>query len=371
MSKSSIIAFYLPQYRPVEENDRWFRKGFTEWTSVAKTKPLFKGHIQPRVPTDLGFYDLRIPEVREEQVALAKDAGISAFCYYHYWFGNKQTILEKTLQEVVASGSPDFPFCLCWANENWTRRWDGNDSEILISQDYDDEKGWIDHYKYLKLFFADERYLRDEQDRPIFVIYKPQQIPCLKDRLSCFNEMALKDGFNGICFVCQYPQTDISVMSCFDYLIDFEPIESVKQFEINGFKTLRYPPLFLEFLKAKFNKDVLKKTYSVFDYKTIAKSSYKRKYNHKVWRGTFPGWDNTARRKANADIYHNSDPLLFQKYLEKQIQNTLEAYNNSGDSYIFINAWNEWGEGAYLEPDEKYEFAYLEAVKKAREKFNV
>jgi len=366
-----FIAFYLPQFHEIKENNEWWGTGFTEWVNVKQGTPLFDGHYQPHVPYNNNYYDLIKDEnVFGKQIELAKKYGIDGFCFYHYWFKDGKKLLEKPVERFLDDKTLDISFCLSWANENWTRRWDGKEYEVLISQDYDNEKGWFEHYEYLKKFFSDDRYLKDKFGRPIFIIYKPQEIPSIKMMLDSFNEWAMNDGFGGLCFVCQFPQKDVRIKKLFDYMIDFEPVETVMQWDLDLIKTILTPSLFLSFLKSKLYSDIGKRTYRVFDYRTFIKSSYRRKYKEKVWRGVFPGWDNTARRKLKADIYHNSTPKLFQKYLEKQISNTLKTFSDD-DSYIFVNAWNEWGEGAHLEPDEKYGFSYLESVKSARSKYRI
>ena len=207
MSQIRSIAFYLPQFHPIPENDEWWGKGFTEWTNVVKAKPLFKGHYQPKLPTELGLYDLRVPEVREQQANLAKEYGIEGFCYWHYWFGNGRRILERPFNEVLESGKPDFPFCLAWANETWTGIWHGLNNEILMEQTYPGQDDYIAHFNCLLKAFKDKRYMRVD-DKPIFVVYRPNAIPDIKLFVDTFQEQAVQNGLKGVYLIATNVHTD-------------------------------------------------------------------------------------------------------------------------------------------------------------------
>ncbi len=366
MSKSKIIALYLPQYRPVEENDRWFGKGFTEWTSVAKTKPLFKGHIQPRVPTDLGFYDLRIPEVREEQVALAKEAGISAFCYYHYWFGNKQTILEKTLQEVVASGSPDFPFCLCWANESWYKKCWHSDTgylsqELLFDQQYPGQQDYDEHFYFLLNTFKDKRYYKID-GRLVFVVYnlndfKKGNVEEFKAR---WQQLAKENGLPEFYFI-SFATTELEVEQ-----------DDHKSFDATILSLLRNPVVgndtsfirrrlvsFRGLFSKWFNRPMLR-----FDYgKVYHKFSSPLFTNPRVYPVMIPNWDNSPRRGAGGTIFYNSTPENFKKHAIEILE--LIKNKKPEDQIVFLKSWNEWGEGNYMEPDLEYGHGYIDALREA------
>jgi lipopolysaccharide biosynthesis protein len=225
--KARLIAFYLPQYHPIPENDAWWGKGFTEWTNVTKAKPLFPGHLQPHLPADLGFYDLRLPEVRQAQADLAREYGINGFCYYHYWFNGKQ-LLERPFDEVLTSGVPDFPFCLCWANENWTRRWDGEEQEVLAAQKYSLEDD-LEHIRALMPAFKDRRYLKIH-GKPIFLVYQIQMLPSAEATANIWRDEAVKAGLPGLylCFVTsisRMAQVDPSTVG-FDAVIEFPPAAS-------------------------------------------------------------------------------------------------------------------------------------------------
>jgi len=366
MSKSKVIAFYLPQYRPVDENDRWFGKGFTEWTSVAKSKPLFKGHIQPKVPADLGFYDLRIPEVREQQVELAKEAGIEAFCYYHYWFGNKQTILEKTLQEVVASGSPDFPFCLCWANESWYKKaWHSDtgylSQELLLDQQYYGQQDYDEHFYFLLDTFKDRRYYKID-GRLVFIIYnlddfKKGDVNAFKAR---WQELAKANGLPGFYFV-SFAITEEDALS-----------ERHKAFDATILSLLRAPVVGKKdsFIKSKQTAVVflLSKWFNhslrPLDYRKVYHQFASKCFSDKrIFPVIIPNWDNSPRRGAGGTIFYNATPEYFKKHVEEVIQ--LVKDKKDKDNIIFLKSWNEWGEGNYMEPDLEFGHGYLQALREA------
>ncbi|MCF8567861.1 glycoside hydrolase family 99-like domain-containing protein [Alicyclobacillus tolerans] len=344
-----LIAFYLPQFHPIPENDYWWGKGFTEWTNVTKARPNFKGHYQPRLPAELGYYDLRVEEVLEQQAELAKRYGISAFCYYYYWFGGKR-LLELPIEKMLSTGKPDMPFCLCWANENWTRRWDGKEQEVLISQEHsdeDDEAVVLDLIRY----FRDSRYIRID-DRPLILIYRVSLFPDFLKTAQRWREICRREGIGEIY---------IAMVESFELVHDgFHPA----QFGCDG--AVEFPPQGLaapihpsgEITNAEFHGHVADyRELSVF-YSTRELPSYKR------FHGVMPGWDNTARRQNDSFAFEYSTPGAFQAWLEEVIQQT--RLQHSGDEQlVFINAWNEWAEGAYLEPDKRFGHTYLEAVKNA------
>ena len=362
-----IIAFYLPQFHTIPENDEWWGKGFTEWTNTRKGKPNYKGHYQPHTPMGEKYYDLVLDEtVLLNQIKMAKGYGIDGFCYYHYWFANGKKLMEKPIERMLADKSLDMPFCLCWANENWSRRWDGSENSILMAQDYGDKQGWIEHFNYLKDFFEDPRYLRDEQGRPILLIYKPELIDTLNELLSCWRKLASDAGFPGICFVCQYPQYDQAVIDQFDFRVEFEPAATTWLPGNNFAESLKNNPKYT--LEVGFTKllQVLKiRSYKKYSYEDTIYASIKRPLEGNDWLGAFTGWDNTARRGKNSIVYHGSTPELFEMYVEEQLKKSLAA---GQEGVLFINAWNEWAEGAHLEPDEKFGMRYLEALKRAKSK---
>lgn len=341
-----LIAFYLPQYHPIPENDRWWGKGFTEWTNVTRARPLFPGHHQPQLPADLGFYDLRVPETRAEQAALAREYGIHGFCYYHYWFNGKH-LLERPFAEVLASGQPDFPFCLCWANENWTRRWDGAEQEILIGQNYGDDDDRA-HIHWLLQAFRDPRYIRIG-DKPLMLIYRAHHLPNPRRTLDIWRREARKAGIGDL-FMCRVEnfanERDDPHALGFDASVDFQP----------DWKTLAddHPEV------------VLPNGHIVVDYALQAEAQLQRPAPaHYRFPGVTPGWDNSARRKQKAFIIADSTPEAYGYWLETTIRQTLQRPEE--ERIVFVNAWNEWAEGNHLEPDQRYGRAYLEATRRALE----
>lgn len=363
-----VIAFYLPQFHSIPENDKWWGKGFTEWTNTKKGIPNFKGHYQPHIPFENNYYNLLDKETQKSQIELAKKYGVDGFCYYHYWFKNGKKLLERPIENMLHDSSVDMPFCLCWANETWSRRWDGSENEILIEQDYGDINNWKAHYNYLSQFFHDKRYIKIKNN-PILVIYKPNEIEQLEEKLNYWNELAKKDGFEKIVYMVQYPQFNQKIEQLFDYTIEFEPQYTSDKARRKKMNTLINDPiLFFNIGIARILQAMGIRTYKKFSYKIVSRNSSNRRLEYKHLPGAFPNWDNTARKKLKSDIYHGSSPSLFYRYLCKQFKKRYD--NGSSPEFIFINAWNEWAEGAHLEPDEKYGYSYLSALKKAKTENN-
>ena len=354
--KTRPIAFVLPQFHPVPENDQWWGKGFTEWTNVAKAKPQFYGHYQPHLPADLGFYDLRLPETRKAQADLAKEYGIYGFCYYHYWFNGKR-LLNQPIDEMLRLKEPDMPFMFCWANENWTRRWDGKEGEILIKQEYNLEDD-REHMEWLcKEVFSDDRYIRVD-NRPVFVVYRPDLFPGIKKTAEMWREIARKNGYDDLylCTTESFNITEDPAEINFDASIEFSPHQVIKK-DIPKSQNQKL----LE--KLKLTK---KKSISFKDFNAGVQESKKRRLpNYKIFRSVTPSWDNTARRNENATITVGSSPELYEEWLRHIVRN-FEPYSPD-ENFVFINAWNEWAEGNHLEPCIKYGRKYLEATKKALE----
>lgn len=356
------IAFYLPQYHRIKENDLWWGDGFTEWTNTRKAMPLFPSHYQPREPHNDYYYDLLDPEARQWQADIAKKYGVYGFCYYHYWFKGKQ-LLETPMKLILESGEPDFPFCLSWANEPWTRIWyAGGEKDVLIAQEYGDENDWEEHFNYLFRAFSDKRYIRID-NKPIFIIFRPEIIGPYEEMLVFWNELAKKNGLDGIYFINTLTSfANISDKNCFDASIEFEP----------GFTIKNDLPLLHK--SKRLTNRLLKKFFSALgcdsnlfldrnSYDGIWRQILRRKpRKSKTFLGAFVDWDNSARRNKNALILDGASPDKFQEYFSKQIG---RAKRESDCDYIFINAWNEWAEGTYLEPDKRHGYAYLEAVKNA------
>jgi lipopolysaccharide biosynthesis protein len=336
------IAFYLPQFHRIAQNDRWWGEGFTEWTNVRKAQPNFAGHYQPHVPGELGYYDLTDPAVRDAQAALARSHGIHGFCYYHYWF-NGQRLLEAPLDAVLHSGRPDFPFCVCWANENWTRRWDGLDHEILMQQVYgqEDSRAFL---RSLLPLFSDRRYIR-VGGRPLLLVYKAALIPELARTVGLWREEARSAGLAGLYLVaCQTVGETDPVRLGFDAGCEFPP-HGHNAVWLNASLRLSNPAF-----------DGL-----VTSYKSQVVQSLERPMpGFRLFRTVMPAWDNTARRQDRGTVFVGSSPELFEHWVAEVAAQT-RAHHAGDERLMFVNAWNEWGEGCHLEPDQRHGRQYLEA----------
>lgn len=354
--KIKPIAIHLPQFHPIPENDEWWGKGFTEWTNVVKAKPLFKDHYQPHLPADLGFYDLRLEEARLAQEALAKANGIYGFCYYHYWF-NSNRILEKPLDQKLQNPKEDLPFMLCWANENWTRVWDGGEKNVLLKQNYSHEDD-LNHIATLLAYFKDKRYIK-VNGKPVFIIYRPNLFPDIKKTINIWREEVKKAGFDDL-YIGYAKNTDFISLKDdegFDFSFDFQPNFSKRPNSINN-------GLFKRYFYSFFNKIGIKlkdKYRLVYDYETFADLQIESPFKPNEYPSITPGWDNTARRKENYFILHNSTPDKYRKWLIHIVKQY--PWKTMPENFLFINAWNEWAEGNHLEPCEKWGNAYLEATK--------
>ena len=352
------IAFYLPQYHPIPENNKWWGKGFTEWRNVTKAQPLFPGHYQPHLPADLGFYDLRLPEVRQAQADLAREYGIYGFCYYHYWFNGKR-LLERPFNEVLASGKPDFPFCLCWANENWTRRWDGQEKDILMQQIYTEEDDRL-HIQYLAKAFKDPRYIRID-GKPLFLVYRAKRLPNPHKTTQIWREEAHKLDIGEI-FLAKVESfknehTDPRLIG-FDAAVEFQPDWA----HLGGVHLQSRKPW-----KIARKLGLANQAYAVnkiYDYSAIVERMLSKSIPPYLrFPCVTPSWDNTARRKTDAAILKDSSPQLYEYWLKNIIKNySSQEYD---DKLVFINGWNEWAEGNHLEPCQKWGRAYLEATRRA------
>jgi lipopolysaccharide biosynthesis protein len=352
-----LIALNLPQFHPIPENDEWWGKGFTEWTNVVKGKPLFKGHYQPHLPADLGFYDLRLPEAREAQAAMARGYGIHGFCYYHYWFGGRR-LLERPVNEIVASGKPDFPFCLCWANENWTRVWDGGEREILMQQVYS-ERDDPNHIRSLIPIFQDRRYIKID-GKPLFLVYRVNRLPNPRQTTETWRREAVRAGLPGLYLlrVESFPDESGSPMELgFDAALEFQPRLKLLQ----GMRNPRRR--FWHRRKLGFGNHPFSSN-EIFDYGDLVNRAIAMELPpYPFIRCVCPGWDNTARRRRGGRIIQGSTPEDYERWLEHMVRQVRSAPSNSipGEPLVFINAWNEWGEGNHLEPCQKWGRAYLEA----------
>ncbi|MEM6321086.1 MAG: glycoside hydrolase family 99-like domain-containing protein [Bacteroidota bacterium] len=353
------VALYLPQFHPIPENDKFWGKGFTEWTNVTKAKPLFSNHYQPHQPTDLGYYDLRLPEILIAQAKMAISYGIDGFCFYHYWFNGKK-VLEKPIEQMLRSKKPDFPFCLCWANENWTRRWDGLEQEVLLQQKHstkDDEA----HFEYLLPFFKDERYIK-VNNKPVFFIYRTELFPNIKSTTRLWRNLAQKNGFDLYLINVEGHKKGVSpeLVGC-DAGLFFQPdwLIRAKRLKANIFKKILHHSGLYSFPSV---------SNGIFDYPAhVYKTLKRKKANYKQYPSVVPMWDNTARRKEGATIFLNSSPKMYEYWLSEEIKR-FTPYSKD-ENLIIINAWNEWAEGNHLEPCQKYGHAYLEATKRAIDKY--
>ncbi|HIT88881.1 MAG TPA: glycoside hydrolase family 99-like domain-containing protein [Candidatus Merdenecus merdavium] len=354
INKVRAIAFYLPQFHPTQENDDWWGKGFTEWTNVAKARPLFPGHYQPHIPADLGFYDLRLPEARKAQADLAKKYGIEGFCYWHYWFAGKK-LLERPFEEVLKSKEPDFPFCLGWANHSWQRKlwnYDGSGNKMLIEQQYPGESDIVDHFQYVLPAFLDERYIK-VNGCPVFVIFAPLDYPQINRFMQIWRDLAIKHGLNGVYFVGQGNlQQRRKVLD-----LGFDAFNVVSVMEI-----LRRASSIWSFV-IKVRARVLKWPIK-YDYKAAMKYWINEEAKEiDTIPSIISGWDHTPRSGVKGTILTDATPERFYEHV-CQVVDLLK--NKPYDQrLVFIKSWNEWGEGNYLEPDLKYHCKHLEALKSA------
>ena len=361
------IAFYLPQFHPIPENDKWWGDGFTEWHNVRKARALFRGHRQPQVPAELGYYDLRNDEIRHKQAELAKKFGISAFCYYHYWFNGKQ-LLETPIKRMLADRECAMPFCLCWANENWSRAWDGKDREILMAQTYSPEDNQR-HSEHLCEIFKDNRYLKSD-GKPIFIIYRIGKIPQVEEFIRILNETATKNGFDGVRIfavrnpTCNVPDEKLAAWGIHD-IVDFEPntddfphrstsgkLIRLFQRKWNSFAKIWHGPELYSILRVNYNS-VVKNALKL--YESLGA------HHHPT---VFPNWDNSPRRKA-ATIIQNDSPEDFAEWVRGAT--SIVKKRPEENQFLFVNAWNEWAESAHLEPEQPMGTAFLEAFKKGIE----
>ena len=358
------IAFHLPQFHPIPENDKWWGKGFTEWTNVVRARPRFSGHYQPHLPADLGFYDLRLPEARAAQAELAASYGIHGFCFYHYWFNGRQ-VLERPVNEICKSGQPEFPFCLCWANENWTRQWDGENAHVLLEQRYSAADD-LAHIRRLIPLFLDRRYIR-VADRPLFLVYRASRLPEPEKTTAAWRREAERAGLKGLFLVrveSSSEEYDDPRDIGFDSSLEFQPRWSVLSCRIWRRKwwhrrRLRTgEPAFFD--------------NAIFEYEELVRNALAAPVpTYSRIPCVCPSWDNSPRRKHGATIFINSTPETYERWLREVVNRRRAAITfseNSGitaDSFVFINAWNEWAEGNHLEPCQRWGRKYLEATRRA------
>lgn len=362
MSEKRVIAIHLPQYHPFKENDEWWGKGFTEWRNVAKARPRFRGHYQPHIPADLGFYDLRLEETRIAQANLAKEYGIYGFCYYHYWFNGHQ-LMERPLEEILASGKPDFPFMLCWANENWTRAWDGGIRDTLIEQNYSEQDD-REHIRFLcTKYFKDKRYIRID-NKPVFCIYRSSLFPDIKKSITIMRDEARKYGEE--LYLCRFESHGVYggsyLKDGFDAAIDFQPHMGYDSFNLIKFFKSRFNALYYKLFQKQYFT-------LVDDYEKYVRSSLKEHVDYRRYPCVCPMWDNSPRR-VDMPFYalKDSTPSKYEYWLRE----TMLKFKpfSLEENFVFVNAWNEWAEGNHLEPDMKWGHGYLEATKRCVDEIN-
>lgn len=363
MKKPEVIAFYLPQYHPTPNNDIWWGKGFTEWTNVAKAKKLYPGHYQPKIPSELGFYDLRLPQIREAQAELAKEAGITGFCYYHYWFSQGHEELDLPFKEVVKLKSPDFPFCLCWANESWySKFWnkDGSvEKKILAEQKYLGKEDNYAHFYSLLDAFKDDRYIKVD-GKLLFMIYQPLSFENFLEFKEQWNTLAQKEGLPGFYFVGQSLETDKidkildsgfdAVNHChrLDLYYRYQKGMKIMWYLINIIKMIVHIPFVISYKKA------------------IRNCIEKEDYCENVFPTMMPNWDHSPRSRDGGSVLHGSTPDLFERHAMDVLKTTLEK--SDSHKIVFLKSWNEWGEGNYMEPDLRYGRGYINALNSAIKK---
>jgi lipopolysaccharide biosynthesis protein len=360
MTTVRAIAFYLPQYHPIPENDEWWGKGFTEWTNTAKAKPLFDGHYQPHVPADLGFYDLRLTETRIAQAEMARKYGIEAFCYYHYWFGGKR-VLERPFNEVLESGQPDFPFCLCWANQTWTGIWHGAPNRVLVEQTYPGMDDHQRHFEYLLSAFLDKRYLRVE-GKPVFVVYNPDELPDSHSVTELWRDLAIKAGLPGLFLIAEHSSPEWDPKKA-----GFDAVVSVRlpprRIVMEAWTTWKTP-----LRKIKYWYANRRNLPTIHEYKYVINHLLSERVTGiESYPCVIPNWDNTPRSGADGMVLHGSSPELFRTHLRKAFQSV--AVLPIEKRFVFVKSWNEWAEGNYLEPDLLFGHGYLEVVREELQRF--
>ena len=367
MKKLRVLAFYLPQYHPIPENDEWWGKGFTEWTNVAKAKPLFRGHYQPKIPTELGFYDLRMHEIREEQAKLAAESGIEGFVYWHYWFGNGKRLLERPFNEVLESGKPNFPFCLAWANTSWVNAtWQKGLSrkegkKVIAEQLYPGREDYEKHFYDLLPAFKDKRYVTVD-GHPVFFIYVPEE-PAIKEFIEIWRDLAKKEGINDFHFVAIG-----RVGALKERIVPQDKIKELRSMGFDAVNTWTYTKAELEVSKIK--KYLHAFLAKFFNIKIALKVKQSQINSHlyiaedrqeDVYPLLFPNWDCSPRRGKGCTIYIDSSPKVFSEQIETVME--LVAGKQPEHRIAILKSWNEWGEGNYVEPDIKYGRGYLDVLR--------
>ncbi len=364
-----VIAFYLPQFHPIPENDAWWGKGFTEWTNVAKARPLFPGHAQPRLPADLGFYDLRVPETRRAQAEMARASGVEGFCYWHYWFGHGRRIIERPFAEVLASGQPDYPFCLAWANESWSGIWHGNPGSLLIEQSYPGAHDEEAHFQAVLPALRDPRYICVD-GKPIFVVFKPHGLPSTAGFIGHWRALAQRAGLPGLYFVAisnihrdGADRWHGRLLEPFDAVTPLVPqdyLETLPRGRVARLlRRLRQRDLGhrLDTLTRQRLRRPQRHDYA----DVVAAALQDMPPGRRFLPSVLPCWDNTPRSAWRGVVYDNATPALFGRYLDKAIAKV--AQHPPQEAIVFLKAWNEWAEGNCVEPDQQWGGAWLDALR--------
>lgn len=352
--KARVIALYLPQFHPVEDNDVWWGKGFTEWTNVGKARRLFWGHYQPRVPADLGYYDLRVPETRQAQADMAREYGIEGFCYWHYWFGNGKQLLERPFREVLSSGKPDFPFCLAWANESWRGLAHGlKNRKVLIEQLYPGVEDYTNHFYTVLPAFKDKRYITVD-GKPLFMIFKPLASPEVLVFMKIWRRLATENGLKGIHFVGHGIDLGVSMQSIKE--LGFDAANSIRIADYGAFHRPAWRRLLSLVLKRLFGMP------RTFPYKKAARHFMAEEDKAgDIYPSIICGWDHSPRSGKDGIVMSDYTPEQFRKHADEAV-NTVQD-KPSEHKIVFLKSWNEWAEGNYIEPDMKFGRQFLEVLK--------
>jgi hypothetical protein len=349
--RGRVLAFYLPQFHLIPENDEWWGPGFTEWRNVAKARPLYRGHYQPRIPADLGMYDLRVPETRTAQADLARAYGVEGFCYWHYWFAGRR-ILERPFNEVLRTKEPNFPFCLAWANQTWTGVWHGLSDKILIEQTYPGRDDYIAHFHALLPAFLDDRYITVD-GKPLFYVYVPDALPSAREFTDLWRELALRAGLGGLYLVGAGPSSWHPRESGFDAAVDtgLPPVD-------------HWRPLSTPIARLKWEWKKRLRRPNLYRFEDISEDFVNRVGSapHVTQHlSLIPDFDNTPRSGINGLVLHGSTPELFRRQVRKVMSIGLDVPLER--RLVFLKSWNEWAEGNYMEPDVRFNRAYLEALR--------
>lgn len=372
--KKKYIAVYYPQFHKIPENDRAWGEGFTDWTKVKDAKPLFEGHYQPRVPLNDNYYDLKESKVLKQQVQLAKKFGIHGFCFYHYWFDGK-LMLEKPMENFLADKKLDIDFCISWANETWSKRWVGQPNYIIQHQTHKPDKSiWKKHFEYLLPCFKDKRYILID-NKPVFIIYQPNIINHLSEMIDYWNQLAIENGLSGIYFIAtkRHKNSSTVVLNKFNAIMKYQPQEAFNSNETGGRSVFAK---FISNLSFSFPERIRNYIAVIVDkrrkmthpnsakvWKSIINNAYKPidGFNGKIIESAFVNWDNSPRYGNKANVFSFITPKEFGENISEISKKMKEA----DAEFLFINAWNEWAEGAYLEPDSKFEYEYLTELYKS------